>query len=191
MTIIYQHFGEPDLGPGIDALIPFYLGIRVLFTDAMWNDTALIDIDNYSIIALQEDIVAIDIIDAEVEPDVVCPTYINLILSDSTNNGLYQMDIVPNVIQTCLYEPIIANVTAEFLGVTNIPEVLSVIATSRTTMRVVFTKVMALNEDLKNKLNYLFTDNLKVLKVEVDSMSSVILTTTPQIPAHIYELTVG
>ena len=192
MTIIYQNFGEPDLGPGIDSLIPSYLGLRIMFTDPMWNDTALIDIDNYGIIALYPDVAAsIDILSATAESNVECPTYIDLELSDSTFGGEYQLDITPSLIQTCAYEPIVSNVSAEFAGVTNTPEVLSVIATSRTTMRVIFTKVMAINEALKNNASYLFTDNLKVLKVEVDSMSSVILTTTPQISAHIYELTVG
>ena len=70
------------------------------------------------------------------------------------------------------------------------PVVLAAIPLSLTTVRVMFSKNMGINADIINPTRYVWSAGLNTIKVEKESNSTVIITTTEQRSAEIYELTV-
>jgi hypothetical protein len=113
-------------------------------------------------------------------------------MGDCTHGQEYTLTITPDKLEKLAGGYItVGDNTVTYNGVSVLPSVLSVQSVSSTSMRVIFSKSMSINDDLKSPSKYTFTDNLKTLTVKVESHSSVLLTTTPQIAGHIYDLTVG
>jgi hypothetical protein len=191
MTIIYQHYGEPYTGPRIIEVIPSYLGLRVIFLAPMLDDAGLRNPENYNI-TVESPTQAYDFGCLSVTPeDAEFPSYVDLEMTDNTHGENYTLVITPGTIRDSNQELMLAGNTADFVGVSEYPEVLFVVPLSLTTVRVLFTKYMSQNADLYDKTKYVWTGGIVTLKVEEDTNSSVILTTTRQEAAAIYELTVG
>lgn len=193
MTIIYSHYGVPEIPISIVNIIPTYLSLRVIFSDPVTNNAELNDISNYSIDVINPDQhYAFGLISITPEPNVIYPTYIDIEITDCSNNGVYELIIEPNSISNSEGELIQSGTnTFEYTGYSELPEVLSANSTSLTTMLVIFSKIMAKNQDLLDKSKYSLSGGLNVLNVEHNNETSVILTTTLQSPFQIYDLTVG
>lgn len=177
--------------PVVTTVVHTYLNLRVDFGEAMKDDAELRDPSNYRII-VDDPTTAYDFEATLVTPEegVSEPTYVDLTMTDCTGGKAYNLFIPNNTLKNA-GDAYIGEVTVPFTGVTEDPDVLSVESLSLTTMRVTFSKVMAINEELKDISNYTFTGGLNVLEVTLETNSSVILTTTEQTPAEIYDLTVS
>jgi len=176
----------------VTSAVHTYLNLRIYFSNPVNVDDALLNPDNYQITVTLPN-VAYDFGVISVTPeDSNTPMYVDLEVTDCTYNENYTVVITPDVIKD-IYDNYITtgNNSYAFTGVTEAPDVLHVIPLSLTTMRVTFTKYMAQNQDLYNPANYVWTSGLTTLRIDEDTNSSVILTTTEQTPGAIYELTVG
>lgn len=174
--------------------VPSYLSIRVTFNYGCVDNDELRNPENYQIVVSSPS-TAYDFGIVSVTPeDVEYPTYVDLEVTDCTGDADYTLVITPDVIQSqyAVYLTSGSN-TAAFVGDTEDPTVLYAIALSPTTIRVVFSKYMVQNADLYDRTNYAWSGSnlLTTLRVERESNSSVILTTTTQTAGTIYELTVG
>lgn len=192
-TILYEHYGEPEIGFAVLEVIHTYLNLRVIFTKGCVNNAALLDPDNYSII-VADPTVDFDFGALSVTPEsgAYYPTYVDLEVTDCTGGGEYELVVTPNVIMSQDSELLGSGVNSkEFIGVTEAPIVLAILSLSLTQVKVVFSKYMAQLEELYDPNNYVWTGGVRTLKVEADTNSSVILTVTTMIASQIYDLTVG
>ena len=193
----YEHYGEPPVGFSILRVEHSYLNLRVYFSLGAMNNAALINPDYYKI-NVSSPTTAFDFgaISVTPEPDVTYPSYVDVEMGDCTGGATYEIDIEKNVIESKDSTPsnpdyLIGGNTMEFIGVTEDPEVLSVIPLSTTQVKVIFSKYMAQDDALFNQASYVWTNDVRTLKVEKDTNSSVILTVTEMTPSQIYDLTVG
>ena len=182
----------------INKVIHSYLKLRLYFSDKMYtSDGELFNLKNYSIHAKNIPNKIIEIFEIFNDSKNPYPSYIDLNVSDCINGEVYILSIIPNTVRciTSIGAPgqfiINGNNTYEFIGVSIRPEIISISALNIGCVRVVFSKCMKSNDDLVNPKMYKFTYGLQVLRVRVESESSVILFTTPQIKSQVYELTIG
>ena len=181
----------------IARVVHSYLMLRVEFNSRMYViDNELMNINNYFIRGNNID-TRIDVLNVLIKKDVSYPKYVDLVVSDCIQGEPYVLAIVSNKIRSItsigspgkyICEP---RNTYEFIGVTILPEIISVKALSSTKVRITFSKAMRQNDELLNPRMYHFTNELQVLRVQLENESSVILTTSPQFQAQIYELTIG
>jgi hypothetical protein len=193
MTVVnYSFFGEPSFF-GILSVTPSYLQLRITFTKGCKDDVELNNFLNYSISSIiPDESIDIRVLAVTPEPDVTYPTYVDLTVTDCTNGKGYELVITPSKIQSKDSEYLVAGVNEkEYLGVSELPIVLSAEPLSLTSIRVTFSKVMTINSDLLNASKYVFTGGLKTLSVTKESVSTVILTTSQQTAAQSYDLTIG
>lgn len=177
----------------IESIEPSYLGLRVNFSKGCKNDVELNNIENYQIIVSEpESAFDFGIVDVIPEPDVTYPTYVDLVTTDCTHGEDYEVVITPDKI-TSFEDDLLSdgNNAKEFVGVSEMPEVLAVISLSLTQVKVVFSKYMTQRAELYAASSYIWTGGIRTLKVEPDTNSSVILTTTEMVKSQIYDLTVG
>lgn len=176
----------------IDSVIPGYLSLRVIFSDPMLADAELLNPDNYTIdVTNPSDDIDFECLSVQAE-DTTYPSYVDLVMTDCKHGGNYEVVVPPDTMQTQTGGFITAgNNTKTFVGVSELPNVLSCYSVSSTSMRVVFSKTMSVNDDLDNPTRYTFTNNLRVLSVQVETPSSVLLTTSEQVQSYMYDLTVG
>lgn len=191
MTILYSHYGTPDVEIEIDSVVASYLSLRVTFSDEMLNDSELTSYGNYSVTVTEPNL-AFDFDILSVTPEnVTYPTYVDLEITDCTNGREYTLVIEPDKVQTKTGIYLSSGVnTKEFNAVSELPDVLSVEPVSSTSVRVIFSKKMSKNTSLLTQSNYSFTNNLRVISVEQENLYSVLLTTSAQTPGEIYNLTV-
>lgn len=192
MTIVYSHYGIPTISELISSIIPSYLSLKVIFTKPMTNDSELINPENYYI-TVSDPTTAFDFEIISVTPESVAnPNYIILETTDCTHDKEYTFVIVPDKIKTSTEEYITAGLnTIAFNGVSELPNILSVIPITSSSVRITFSKKMAKNSSLLDNSSYAFTGGLKVLSVEQENPYSVLLTTSVQTSGEIYNLTVG
>ena len=191
MSIVFNWYGG-NVPLGILSVVHTYLNLRVYFSAPVANNAALVDPDNYQI-NVGSPSQAYDFGAISVTPeDTLYPTYVDVEVTDCTGGEDYQLEITPGVIVSQDQKYLGAGYnTADFVGVTDDPVVLAAIPTSLSTVRVVFSKYMTQNPDLFEPSKYVWTGGLRTLRVEPETNSTVILTTSEQTPAGIYELTVG
>jgi hypothetical protein len=194
MTAVIFNWYGPEEPFGILSVVPGYLSLRVNFTKPATNDSGLRNPENYNInVDVPSDAFDFGCVSVTPEDGVTYPTYVVLEMTDNTHGKDYELEITAASIQSFESDPIQDPYNkADFVGVSEMPAVLVTVPLSLTLMRVTFTKIMALKEDLYTPTRYAWTDSaLTTLKVEEDTDSSVLLTTTLQVPGTIYELTVG
>ena len=198
MTIFFNWY-QPELGFTVESITPSYLGLRVVFTKGAVRNDALTDPATYQI-TVNNPLASFDVsvLSVTTEPDVSYPTYVDLVLTDCTHGGDYTFQISANDLleseDSTPSEPefmIALTTVIEYLGVSELPVVLSVIPLSLTSVRVVFSKYMMQNSDLYLAASYVWTGGVLTLKVDEDTNSSVVLTTTEMVASQIYDLTVG
>jgi len=177
----------------VDSATGSYLSTRVTFSSAVVNDSELRNPLNYTIIPLEQS-TSVGAECISVIPDSLneYPEYVDLEVTDCTNDSDYAVVVTPNRIRNS-NDDFIGNDgnTAIYVAVSLPPGILLSFSTSETTYKVVFTKPMAINADLSDPRNYQFNDGLRCTKVTVESQTVVILTTTKQTRGHIYNLTIG
>jgi len=78
-----------------------------------------------------------------------------------------------------------------FLGLGELPQILSVEAVGINRVDVTFTETMTDNEAIRNAANYSFNNGLSVLSVLSMSDDVVKLATSDQVPGTLYTLTIG
>jgi hypothetical protein len=188
MTILYQYYGDPD--KAILLLVPSYLGLRVYFSEPVYNDAQLRDPDNYSIFPYEALAVTNEVVSVTPEKEVA-PSYVDLDCTDLTHNKEYRLHITEGVIQdaaqTKYFE---GGMIDNFIGVSVFPTVQSIRATSQYEMQVIFSKPMAITSDLLDPSRYFFNNGLSVRSVSSLSEGVVLLSTTKQTPSELYTLTV-
>lgn len=197
--IYYSHYGEPPVGFTVESISPSYLNLRVVFNKGAVRNSALTDPSTYTIItSIPSAAFSVGVVTVIPEPDVTYPTYVDLILTDCTNGADYTFKVSGNDLleseDSTPSEPefMIANTTIiEYVGVSELPVVLSVIPLSLSSIKVIFSKYMMQNTDLYLAANYVWTGGVRTLKVDKDTNSSVVLTTTEMVASQIYDLTVG
>ena len=197
--IYYSHYGEPPLGFTVVSVSPSYLNLRVVFTEGAVRNDALVDPATYQIIAnspLVDFGVAVTFVTPE--PDVTYPTYVDLTLTDCKHGADYTFQITGSDLleseSSTPSEPdfmAAGSTRTEYVGVSELPAVLSVLPLSLTQVKVIFSKYMMQNADLYTAANYVWTGGVRTLSVAEDTNSSVILTTTEMVASQIYDLTVG
>jgi hypothetical protein len=79
---------------------------------------------------------------------------------------------------------------ATFAGLGIKPQIQTVEALSKNSVKVTFTEAMEDNEAIRNKANYNFDNGLSVLAVSAFSVDSVFLETSDQAPGLLYTLTI-
>lgn len=197
--IYYSHYGDPPLGFTVESVSPSYLGLRVVFTAGAVRNSALTDPDTYQITAdVPSSAFGVGVISVVPELDVTYPTYVDLVLSDCTHGADYTFQITASGIleseDSTPSEPEFMNANTtitDYVGVSESPVVLSVIPLSLTQVKVIFTKYMMQSSDLYLPANYVWTGDVRTLRVDEDTNSSVILTVTEMVASQIYDLTVG
>jgi len=193
----YEHYGQPDPGFVILRVEHTYLNLRVFFTKGCKVNAALLDPNNYQInVEFPTQAFDFGALLVTPEPGVTYPTYVDLTVTDCTGGMNYELEITQGVIESeesTQQDPefLIGGNKAEFVGVTEDPVVLAVIPLSLSQVKVVFSKYMAQLEPLFIPANYVWTGNVRTLKVEKDTNSSVVLTVTKMVASQIYDLTVG
>ena len=85
----------------------------------------------------------------------------------------------------------VSSTVETFVGLGTIPTIKVVIARSATTAEVVFDEPVIMSGDVLDPSTYGLNSGLVVTGVEVASESSVLITTSTQVPGTIYTLTVG
>lgn len=197
--IYYEHYGSPPIGFAVTGVTPGYLSLRVSFTKGVVRTDFLLDPASYNIV-VDTPTTAFDFKVTSVTPElnVAYPTYIDLIMTDCTHGADYQFEVTSGSLieseDSTPMEPDFLSVgasRADFVGVSELPEVLSVIPQSLSQVKVVFTKSMMQNTDLYTPGKYVWTGGVSTVSVDKDTNSSVILTTTEMIASQIYDLTVG
>jgi hypothetical protein len=193
MKVELVDFIQENPKPEIDSVVHTYLNLRVNFNIPMIDDTELRDPSNYNI-TVTDPTTAYDFEALLVTPEsgVTNPTYVDLTMTDCTGGKEYTLVITPDKLQSeslLLLEA--GKNTAVFTGVTEDPDVLTAESISLTQIRVTFSKTMAVNEEFKNPSNYSLTGGLQVRAVDVESESTVLLTTTEQTPGQLYDITVS
>jgi len=175
----------------ITTVVHTYLNLRVNFNEAAIDNAELRDISNYNIIVTSPSI-DYDFEVLAVTPEAVTnPTYVDLMVTDCTHGGDYQLVITPDKIQNVSTAYMESGYNTKlFTGVSELPDVLTAHAVSSTSVRVTFSKTMAVNDEYLDPSNYSFTGGLVVKSVEAESESVVLLTTTEQEIGQIYDLTV-
>jgi hypothetical protein len=182
-----------DVGPQILSVVHTYLNLRVNFNIPMLDDAELRDPSNYDI-TVTDPTTAYDFEATLVTPEsgVTNPTYVDLTMTDCTGGKEYTLVITPDKLQSSTAQLLESGGnTAVFTGVTEDPDVLTAESVSLTQIRVTFSKTMAVNEEFKNPSNYSLTGGLQVRAVDVESESTVLLTTTEQTPGQLYDITVS
>lgn len=175
------------------SVIPSYLGLRVIFSKPCVNNAAFRTPEYYQItVASPSTSFDFGCVSVTPESGVTYPEYVDLEMTDNTHGKDYTLVITSGMLEaqdgTFLVAPLN---TADFVGVSEMPVVLATIPLSLTTARVVFSKIMSLKSELTNIALYVWTGGLRTLKAEIETDSTVLLTTTEQTPAGIYDLTVG
>ena len=174
----------------IDSVVPSYLALRINFIEAVYDDEELNDPDNYTITCIGSPAVTVGVISVTPEPGGA-PTYVDLECTDLTHGKQYQVEIASGKIQDVgQTKYFLFGLSETYFGVSTMPAIQSLVSTSQYEMRVVFTKAMAVNDDLLNPSNWVFDKGLEVRSVASPSPGVVILTTTRQIPSELYTLTV-
>jgi len=162
--------------------------VRVKFDRPMKRDDALIDPDNYQIVATGGATVAVYV--QSVEPqNVPTPSYVTLHVNEMTDTKEYEL-AVTNIIDPrgTPLDPS-AN-TILFTGIGVRPELLYVAAIDLNTVEVKFTESMYDNIQIRDKARYSFDNGLIVESVAGLFGDFVILTTSEQIPGVLYTLTI-
>jgi len=189
MTILYQHYGSPE--SVILSLVPSYLGLRVNFREALYEDDELNDVDNYTIYPYEAAAVSFEIISVTPEPGGF-PTYIDLECNDLTGGKGYRLIIAGGVIQDAQQTKYFTGgLRKEYTSVSVVPVIQTMRSTSLYEMQVVFSKPMDVNVDLLDESNWSFDKGLEVLSVTSLAPGVVALKTTKQTPSELYTLTVS
>lgn len=198
MTIYFNWYAS-ELGFTVESIVPSYLGLRVVFTKGAVRNDALIDPATYQV-TVDNPLVHfnIGVLSVTPEPDVTYPSYVDLTTTDCTNGGNYTFQIAADGLleseDSTPSEPefmIAVTTIIQYLGVSVLPAVLSVIPLSSTQVKVIFSKYMMQNQDLYTPANYVWTGGVMTLSVTGDTNSSVLLTTTEMVASQIYDLTVS
>jgi hypothetical protein len=185
--ILYFHFGTPL--KCINYVVPTYLNLRIYFIQAMNNNSALTSTSTYSISALSGPAITptVSLVTAE---SVTNPTYVDLTCSNLTHGQLYRVTITSGVLRNGDLGPYYYDgLTADYYGVSVGPDVITLVATSTTTMRLVFSNSMTVDGSFLSPASYSFSRGLSVTGVSLISATTVTLTTSEQLP-FLYTLTV-
>jgi len=172
---------------------PSYLGLRVTFPQTMFDDDALRDPASYAISPTEGGAVSNYVLSVTPEEDtfpVTHKSYVDLECTDLTHGKGYILEIAGSTLKDANEIYVDAN-DGEFTGVSEIPDIQSLVAESETTMRLVFTKQMAITDDLLDPTRYVFDKGLTVQVVTSPSPGVVMLQTTKQTPSEYYTLTVS
>jgi hypothetical protein len=190
--IHYSHFGSPALPIEVVNAVSSYLRLRVYFSKGMVNNSELRNPENYAIRAIDSSTsFGFGCISVTPRVDIDFPDYVDLEVTDCTHGKQYRLTVTQNVLQSFDGFYLVGGNTCEFSGVSEMPYVVAALPITKSTIRVLFSKVMSPISDLCDPARYVWTSGLRTIKVEPESNSTVILTTTEQKPAEIYELTVG
>lgn len=177
----------------VESVTPGYLSLRVTFTDGCLIDSELTNTANYRILVTDPTTTFdMEAVSVTPEPGVANPTYVDLEMTDCTHGKEYTLSIIPDRIQSGTGDFITgAGGIVVFDGVSELPEIIFVEALSSTTVRVTFSKIMGETADILDLSHYSFAGGLSVFKVERETPNSVILTTSEQTSAGLYDLTVS
>jgi hypothetical protein len=193
MTIVFNWYA-PTVGFSIMSVEASYLGLRVYFSNPVYDDAELRNPNNYSIVGddavLTSEISTAEILSVEPE-DVESPTYVDLVCTDLTDGMSYLFTIVSGKIQDAGQENYMTSGNSvSYDGVSVLPYVQTVRAISETLMEVVYSKEMSPVGDLMDVESYSFDKGLIVREVIWVSPGVVHLVTTKQTPSELYTLTV-
>lgn len=165
--------------------------VRLQFSEPMLKNAALRAAANY--VLLPQTVGAAQIYYSEVVlPDVVAPTFIDILTSEMTDGATYEATVLspgPTDLANNIVDP--SHQTATFAGVGDAPFVQEVIAVSKNRADVVFNEPMADNADLRDPSKYTWDNGLTTISVLSVDVNTVSLVTSDQTPGVLYELTVA
>jgi len=168
--------------------------LRVIFSDPMTDNAALVDPQSYRLQATSGGVHAIAT--AVVAEDTPQPSYVDLTITELTGepgfNG-YQLSIVSGVLLDYTGAPLVTPDTdVQFAATPFRPYVLSIEPTSLNALDVTFNEDMELNDELRSPSSYVMTGGLVARAVSVISKRKVRIFVTPAMATdQLYSMTVG
>jgi hypothetical protein len=165
--------------------------LRVRFDRAMNKNNALVNTAYYTITPTSPGGVT-PYISEVLLPDVVYPTYVDLITSEMTGGLNYEVEVSPsgptdtNNLRVDEYYNM-----KTFVSIAINPTIKHVEVISDTRIDVVFTENMKYNNAIINKERYSIDNGLSILSVLEMDVDRVKLVTTQQIPGVLYTLTIA
>jgi hypothetical protein len=165
--------------------------LRVRFDRAMNKNNALVNTAYYTITPTSPGGVT-PYISEVLLPDVVYPTYVDLITSEMTGGLNYKVEVSPsgptdtNNLRVDEYYNM-----KTFVSIAINPTIKHVEVISDTRIDVVFTENMKYNSSIIDKERYSIDNGLSILSVLEMDVDRVKLVTTQQIPGVLYTLTIA
>jgi hypothetical protein len=165
--------------------------LRVRFDRAMNKNNALVNTAYYTITPTSPGGVT-PYISEVLLPDVVYPTYVDLITSEMTGGLNYEVEVSPsgptdtNNLRVDEYYNM-----KTFVSIAINPTIKHVEVISDTRIDVVFTENMKYNSSIIDKERYSIDNGLSILSVLEMDVDRVKLVTTQQIPGVLYTLTIA
>jgi len=165
--------------------------LRVHFDRAMNKNNALVNTAYYTITPTSPGGVT-PYISEVLLPDVVYPTYVDLITSEMTGGLNYEVEVSPsgptdtNNLRVDEYYNV-----KTFVSIAINPTIKHVEVISDTRIDVVFTENMKYNNSIIDKERYSIDNGLNILSVLEMDVDRVKLVTTQQIPGVLYTLTIA
>ena len=160
--------------------------IRIDFSGILDVNSSLFDVNNWMISTV--DLAAVTPTILEVYSPNAFPTTIDLIVSEMTNAATYDV-AVANLLPTSGGEPLVSD-SYSFEGIGDAPEILSVIASSKNSVRIRFNEPLKAVGGISNPSTYTFDNGLVVTDVTDFENEFVELSTSDQTPGQLYMLTV-
>lgn len=184
--------GQPSIGVGVASAVALSsTKIRVTFDTQMLDDSALVDLDNYTITPTG---LGVSIYKISMEAETVTyPYYVDITVSEMTNGQNYEVEVETGITgPTDRYGGHVdaLKYSETFSGVGIDPEIKYIEALSSTSVKVVFTEAMEDNTQIRDVTNYSFDNGLSVLEVTSVLTDSVFLKTSEQTSGLLYTLTI-
>jgi hypothetical protein len=179
MTIVYSHYGV--LGKTIDYLEPSYLGLRVYFTETMYDDSVLNNTATYAIAPTGS---GVSVTVLSVTPEAGgTPIYVDLVVTDCTHGEEYELTLPSGTLQDSGQTKFFTSgLTETYNGVSVAPNITGLTTPLFDRVTVTFSKAMTPNATLLSPASYVFDGGLTVSAVEITSSTVVTLTTSFQQP---------
>ncbi len=165
--------------------------LRIHFDKPMKKNNSLSDVSNYTITphspgALTPYVYEVDL------PDVLYPTYVDLITSKMTGELYYKIEV--STLGPVSYDDLHIdeyNNIRYFTSILERPTISQIIVISDIRIDIVFSENMKYNDSIKDISNYTFDNGLSAISIlEVDG-DTVKMVTTEQLPNVIYTLTIN
>ncbi len=169
------------------------LKVRVYFDQQMLKNSLLTDIFNYAITP-DTAAAALVLITAAKAEKVESPTYVDLTVTEMTQDGDYTLTVATGASAPRSKEGLGITAAGDSIGFDGRgtrPQILYVVSVGENRVDVYFTEPMRDNPEIRDPANYTFDNGLTVLSVLAFVKDKVSLVTTNQVPSLVYTLTIA